>query len=540
LRIKTAILFLFLSLLFIPASDGVNVTELQKQENVLVFAGDESLAPYSFYKDDIPTGFCVDLVKALSTTVYSFSSKNIQIRLMPWEECVVSVKNGGADGLIGAPVYKKRLPFLSYTQAVAEIEFAIFVNSDNTYINSLESLEGTIVAVHRNCPVLAELEKNEKIQVLLTDSIQEALMKLKNREVTAVISERNSTLYYIQTENIRGLNYVGSPVGPLYDYSLAVDKTDLKLLRDLNLGIETLMENGTLAKLQKKWFGLQVFEPFPWKKAIVISGSVLAAITLVLIILWVIFLNATIKAKTRQIQIMSEKMMAKDKLAVLGKLAAQIAHELRTPLSIIHNSVFLLHKEGSENRELFEKRLHLLEEKVKLTSNILESILSYSRVKAEIAKSVSAKDCIEEALKDIELPEGIKIVTDFRNEELLYVFMDFHQMYSVFRNIILNAIQAMEDEGTLTIKMLPSPDGKRIITSICDTGKGIAEGARNKIFNLFYSSKITGTGLGLPISKSIVEANEGKLYLEETSAKGTCFIIDLPVYKAGRNERKKG
>jgi signal transduction histidine kinase len=92
----------------------------------------------------------------------------------------------------------------------------------------------------------------------------------------------------------------------------------------------------------------------------------------------------------------------------------------------------------------------------------------------------------------------------------------------------------MQDEGKLTIRVRSSVDRKKIMVNICDTGKGIMESARNKIFNLFYSSKVTGTGLGLPISKSIIEANEGSLSLEETSGKGTCFLVELPSYSAGK------
>ena len=540
MRTRNIIISVFICSVLIISLCGFIPAKLQKENNTLIFAGDEDLAPYSYYNnDDLPTGFSVDLMRALSSTVYSFSSKNIQIDLMPWEDCLEAIKNGTVDGLIGIPLHKKRLYFVNYTQPISAIEFAIFVNSDNTYVNSLNSLEGTIVGIQKECPVIQELAKNEKIQILETEKMLNALEKLKNREVTAVIAEKNVALYYIQTNKIRGLKYVGTAVGPVYEITLAVKKTNTKLLKDLNLGIETLKESGTLSRLQRKWFGLQIFEPFPWKQTILTFGIIILLITFVLILLWVLSLNATVKAKTRQIRIMSEKMVEKDKLAILGKLAGQIAHELRTPLSIINNSVFLLRKEGSENRMLFEKRLHLLDEKVKLTSNILESILSYSRVKAALAKSISVKNCFEETLKDIEIPDGIKPDVKISNEEFLFVFMDFHQLYSVFRNLLLNSIQAMGDTGVLYVRLSASKNKDKIITKVCDTGKGIADSAQKKIFNLFYSSKITGTGLGLPISKSIVEANNGKLYLEETSDRGTCFILELPSYKAENGKSKR-
>ena len=258
-----------------------------------------------------------------------------------------------------------------------------------------------------------------------------------------------------------------------------------------------------------------------------ITGIMLAFMA----ILWMVSLNATVKAKTEQIQLMSQKMVEKDKLAVLGKLAGQIAHELRTPLSIINNSVYLLRKEGSDKPDLFEKRLKILEDKIKLSSNILESILSYSRVKAEVASDISIKECIEEVLKDLGTSNEIKKVVDIEKDKPLLVFMDFHQLYSVLRNVVLNAVQAMGEEGTLAITAFASDNDSKVSIRICDTGKGIMESAKNKIFNLFYSTKITGTGLGLPISKSIIEANQGELLLEETSEEGTCFIVKLPSSK---------
>ncbi|MGB3057472.1 MAG: ATP-binding protein, partial [Candidatus Omnitrophota bacterium] len=295
--------------------------------------------------------------------------------------------------------------------------------------------------------------------------------------------------------------------------------------------IKTLKENETLRKLNRKWFGLRLIAAFPWKMVIAVTAGITGIMLAFMAILWMVSLNATVKAKTEQIQLMSQKMVEKDKLAVLGKLAGQIAHELRTPLSIINNSVYLLRKEGSDKPDLFEKRLKILEDKIKLSSNILESILSYSRVKAEVASDISIKECIEEVLKDLGTSNEIKKVVDIEKDKPLLVFMDFHQLYSVLRNVVLNAVQAMGEEGTLAITAFASDNDSKVSIRICDTGKGIMESAKNKIFNLFYSTKITGTGLGLPISKSIIEANQGELLLEETSEEGTCFIVKLPSSK---------
>ncbi|MBD3426757.1 MAG: transporter substrate-binding domain-containing protein [Candidatus Omnitrophica bacterium] len=499
---------------------------LPAQRKVLIFAGNDKFAPYSFYSNGEVTGYAVDLTKILAATM----DRSIDIRLMPWHKCIQQLKAGKIDGIIGVPVSEERERFMEFSTPVTEIEFAIFVEAANHYVNSLKSLEGTVVAVHKESLIIDTLSRFPRIRLVETDSVQEALEKLNNREVTAVIAEKNVALYYIQhaAENIKGIKIVGAPLKPVYPYAIAVKEGSGILLRDINRGLQVLQNNNTMEKLRRKWFGLHLAEPFPWKMVTLMTSGITLLLFILAGILWVISLNATVKAKTRQIQLMSEKMVEKDKLAVLGKLAGQIAHELRTPLSIINNSVFLLRKEGSKNMDLFEKRLKVLEDKIKLSSNILESILSYSRVKAEIATQISVKSCVEEVLKDIEIPEGIETRAEYEKPEKLMVFMDFHQLYSVIRNLVLNALQAMGETGKLTIEAFRDEASGMVNVRVCDTGKGILESSRNKIFNLFYSTKITGTGLGLPISKSIIEANDGQLLLEETSKKGTCFIVKLP------------
>lgn len=498
--------------------------------NRLIFAGSNDYAPYSFYSDKgEATGFSVDLIKILSAA----TNKDITIRLMPWEECLSAIKSGKVQGLVGISVSKEWDKYMDFSEPVAEMEFAIFVESGNTYVNSLKSLEGTVVAVTKGSVITDTLRKDYRMTLVETDTVEEAIAKLSNREVLGIVGEKNVTSYYIQKDNIEDIKIVGPPI-QILPYSIAVQHGNAELLSAMNTGISVLKENETLSKLQRKWLGLRLIEPFPWKMFFIATTGVATAALFLAVFLWVVSLNATVKSKTQQIQIMSQKMIEKDKLAVLGKLAGQIAHELRTPLSIINNSVFLLRKEGSADRDIFEKRLHILEEKIKLSSNILESILSYSRVKAEVACMISVKDCIEEVLKDLQAPNTIEKNITWKSDQPLSVFMDFHQLYSVLRNLALNAIQAMGETGKLTIEVSSADDGSTVCIRISDTGGGIADAARNKIFSLFYSTKITGTGLGLPISKSIIEANGGSLVLDETSETGSTFTVKLPSARSAK------
>ncbi len=502
----------------------------QNGEKTLLFCGDSEFAPYSFISEDgKPEGFSVDLARVLSATI----NRDIQIDLVPTNECLKKLRNGEIDGLIGAPHRKKdESDSVVYSTSITEVEYAIFVETRNTYVNSIKSLDGTVVGMNELSPIVPEIEKNKRITLIKTPTVLDSLNMLRNREVAAVIASKNVALYYIQERNLEGIKIVGSPIGTPYPYSVAVRKDNVLLLKEINAGLEILENNETVNKLKRKWFGLRLIQPFPWRMVIVLSSGITILMLILGAILWVISLNATVKAKTRQIQIMTQTMVEKDKLAVLGKLAGQIAHELRTPLSIINNSAYLLRKEGAKDRKLFEKRLNVLEEKIKLSSNILESILSYSRVKAEAATKIIVKNCVDQVVKDLSIPPGIKVKKKIKEQdEYLAIFMDFHQLYSVIRNLLINGAQAMKDKGTLTVETFSSDKGSMVNIRVCDTGQGVVENAKNKIFNLFYSTKITGTGLGLPISKSIIEANQGELILEKTGEKGTCFLIKVPAAK---------
>ncbi|MBU1894785.1 MAG: transporter substrate-binding domain-containing protein, partial [Candidatus Omnitrophica bacterium] len=332
----------------INAAPEESISEVEIEESLL-FLGTDSFAPYSFLDKNIPTGYAVDLTKVLSATL----DKKIKIELKPWKECLSDLKVGKADGLIGAPVSEEFPKFITYSIPVAKLDFAIFVETSNKYVNSLKSLEGTVVGVSEHSPIIDTLKKNGRLKLVITPSTLDAFKKIKQREVTAVIAEKEVALYCIRQNRIKNLKIIGCPVGPIYEYALAISSNKQHLLKDVNIAIGTMTKNDMLSYLKRKWFGIKLVEPFPWKKVSIVIGIITGILLLMMGVLWVISLNATVRTKTRQIQLMSEKMIAKDKLAVLGKLAGQIAHELRTPLSIISNSVFLLHKEGTKNRELF-------------------------------------------------------------------------------------------------------------------------------------------------------------------------------------------
>jgi signal transduction histidine kinase len=127
---------------------------------------------------------------------------------------------------------------------------------------------------------------------------------------------------------------------------------------------------------------------------------------------------------------------------------------------------------------------------------------------------------------------NIKLITDFE-ENLPSVAINYNQIIEVFLNMFMNSIDAMEDGGKLTVKARRSPEleeGKPYIQiQITDTGKGIPAEEHEKVFERYYTTKKSGTGLGLSVVDRIIKAHNGKIELKSRAGKGTTFIISLPV-----------
>ncbi|KJJ85442.1 Extracellular solute-binding protein, family 3 [Candidatus Omnitrophus magneticus] len=492
----------------------------------LIFGADISYPPYSYEDKNIPQGFFIDITKKISEIV----GRPITIKLMTWENCITALNNKKIDGIIGTFPTTDWVSDIRVSKPFYQVEYSIIIEADNHHVDSLKSLEGTIIGMKEKCNIIDLLSENKRLAILKYKKLPAAFKKLQNREITAVVCEKNSAFYYIEQHNFGDFKMLAPIMDLTHQCSIGIHKENLQILNAINDAIDKLKESGELNKLNTKWFGSHLIHQFSFEKVLSLTIQTTIIILLILIILWVIALNVTLKIKTNELAEMHVKIIEKEKLAVLGTMAGHIAHEIRTPLGIMKNSVYLLRIEGCENKEIFLKRLQMLDEKIKLSSNILESILNYSRIKTKVPSEISVKTCLNEVLNDLDISSGIEIEIKTTDNEPDSVFMDPLQLYSVFRNIITNGIQSMKDKGKLTIEIFSSYNNNdsKINIKIKDTGMGIDENSKEKIFDLFYSTKLSGTGLGLPMSKAILEANNGNLLLENTSPSGTSFLITLP------------
>ncbi len=234
---------------------------------------------------------------------------------------------------------------------------------------------------------------------------------------------------------------------------------------------------------------------------------------------------------------LEEEMNQKRWLAMVGEMAAGMAHEIRNPLTALSGSVQLLKNEFSlsdENRRLMEIVLHETDR----LNNIITEFILYAKPLPPRRKWVLLKDLIEESMelikKSPEATDQVRVILDIEEASLL-LFIDSNQMKQVFWNLAINAFQAMPDGGTLTLttrkrasdKKSLRRGGDNIEIVFQDTGSGIEKEDMTKVFYPFFTTKISGSGLGLPLVQRVIDQHEGTLELE-SSPMGTTVRIILP------------
>ena len=224
-----------------------------------------------------------------------------------------------------------------------------------------------------------------------------------------------------------------------------------------------------------------------------------------------------------------ESMRKSERLTTLGTLAAEIAHEIRNPLMVIRLLFDSLELEdaGDENKN---KDLAMIREKLDDLNQIAGRILDFGKSRESFRKTFSLGEIVEEVALLVRLKlEQSRVVLNIDGavEEIL-VFVDKGQLQQALLNLILNALVAMPQGGRLTIETVRSVDCKAEIL-VKDTGSGIPDEFREKIFDSFLSGSVGGSGLGLAISKRILRGHDGDLELVESTSGGTVFRLTLPL-----------
>ena len=229
----------------------------------------------------------------------------------------------------------------------------------------------------------------------------------------------------------------------------------------------------------------------------------------------------------------TQKIMESERLALIGQLAANVAHELNNPLTGIVTFAHLLLEDHKCDNPSHISSFEIIVGQADRCKEIIRGLLDFSRQRKPDKTMCSINNLLQECVSLLEnqaLFHNIKIVKDF-SEDLPMLVIDPSQIERVFINIILNATEAMDGNGRLTLSTHHNPLDETVEVEIADTGHGIAKEHLDQIFDPFFTTKDIGhgTGLGLAISYGIVKGHMGTISVESEVSRGTSFVIKLPI-----------
>ena len=242
------------------------------------------------------------------------------------------------------------------------------------------------------------------------------------------------------------------------------------------------------------------------------------------------------------------QLVQMEKMASVGVLAAGIAHEVNNPLGFLISNLESLKDYARALAKIVPldnpKNTTILEDLSAISAESLEGALRIKKIVSDLrtfskqsesaVNLVDINQILESTLSIVwnEIKFKIAVVKDYQAKT--QVFADSTQLSQVFLNLLINASQAIPEKGTVTLST--SEDTDNVYIKISDTGPGIAPEVLPKIFDPFFSTKKTGSGLGLSVSYNIIKSHKGQIKAESTPGKGTTFTISLPK-KQGQEEK---
>ena len=225
---------------------------------------------------------------------------------------------------------------------------------------------------------------------------------------------------------------------------------------------------------------------------------------------------------------LEEQLSRSTALAELGKMAAEVAHDLRNPLGAIRLYAGMLQQELKDDRkELADSVVRGLNSLESITYNLL-SLARPVRAKFEFVDLNGVLDDVLSFTQYAMDEKDIPLERSCDTESQVVCYGDFEQLKQAMLNLVLNAIQAMPDGGNLEIRVGIDSEKELVTLCIADNGKGIPIDIQEKIFTPFFTTKPTGTGLGLHTVNRIVQAHYGRIRVVSTEGVGTQFFVELP------------
>ncbi len=517
-----------------------------QQHPVIRIAPDPSFAPFEWLDDQQHyQGITADYLKLIEQrTGIEFEI----IAVSNWHQAIDLARERKIDVLPAVGITEQRQSYLLFSDTYQTVPGVVV--SSRQYKN-VQELTGHTVAVLRDSywdDILSNIDT--PIRIERVESIQFGIELATINAVDALVTDLASASYAVNESGISNLYIVNDPQKSLGNVTLSIGvRNDWPILVSiLNRALNSISPEER-QKIRSKWIHLK--PPSWWLNRTFLIA--LAATLLVLALLfsgfyiWNRTLTRTVSKRTQQLHIAQQKLMQAEKMESIGRLAAGIAHEVKNPLAIIQMGMDYLTPDipdDQNSRDVVKD----INDAVKRADSVIHGLLDFSRDKKLAMSPGNINEVIESALHLVEYElhqRNIESKVSLASS-LPAIELDSNKMQQVFINLFMNAAHAMEHNGTLIIssRLSQAPgnmhtenthfnQGEEIICiEIADTGPGIRPQDKEKIFELFYTTKAIGegTGLGLSVTRNIIQLHHGLIRIDNRPQGGAVVEILLKLH----------
>ena len=240
-----------------------------------------------------------------------------------------------------------------------------------------------------------------------------------------------------------------------------------------------------------------------------------------------------IKFLAHQVKEQEAKLAQSEMLATIGKTAGMVGHDIRNPLQAITSDIYLVKNELASTPESDEKKnvlesLQEIEENTEYINKIVADLQDYARTVAPQKGKVILDKIVQDVLSSATIPKDVAVSYSI-SKDFPELILDASYLKRILTNLISNAVQAIPKDGKLTVNAF-CQEGEAVI-SIADSGVGISDEIKDKIFTPLFTTKAKGQGFGLPVVKKLTEAMGGTVAFESEKGNGAKFILKFPISK---------
>lgn len=224
----------------------------------------------------------------------------------------------------------------------------------------------------------------------------------------------------------------------------------------------------------------------------------------------------------RELQQVRERLVRSTRLTMLGSISAQVAHDLRNPLGSIRNAAWFLKGELIDAQDQVREFIDLINDEVTTCDTIIRNLLDATRDREPVRQQVSLAELVQAAAQRSRFPDTVNLRLEIPDDPFTVSF-DPVQARQVLDNLLANAREAVEKDGRIEVSLRKEPGS--VLLRIRDSGPGVPEENRNLIFDLLFTTKARGTGIGLAICRQIMERHGGGIVLETVAPEAASFLL---------------